>query len=48
MEVLKDATASHLWGKRCEWRMLITTKRGATKGKTTISYDSYVGVSKPR
>ncbi|WP_266367736.1 SusC/RagA family TonB-linked outer membrane protein [Tellurirhabdus rosea] len=48
MEVLKDATATAIYGARgANGVVLITTKRGATKGKTTVSYDSYVGVSKP-
>ncbi|TAE30036.1 MAG: TonB-dependent receptor [Cytophagales bacterium] len=46
MEVLKDATATAIYGARgANGVVLITTKRGATKGKTTVSYDTYVGQS---
>ncbi len=48
MEVLKDATATAIYGARgANGVVLITTKRGGQKGKTTVTYDSYVGVSKP-
>ncbi|OIN59128.1 SusC/RagA family TonB-linked outer membrane protein [Arsenicibacter rosenii] len=48
MEVLKDATATAIYGARgANGVVLITTKRGAQKGKTTVSYDTYVGISKP-
>ena len=48
MEVLKDATATAIYGARgANGVVLITTKRGAQKGKTTVTYDSYAGVSKP-
>ncbi|WP_234733546.1 SusC/RagA family TonB-linked outer membrane protein [Tellurirhabdus bombi] len=48
MEVLKDATATAIYGARgANGVVLITTKRGGQKGKTTVSYDAYVGVSKP-
>lgn len=47
MEILKDATATAIYGARgANGVVLITTKRGeSTKGKTTISYDTYVGVT---
>ena len=46
MEVLKDATATAIYGARgANGVVLISTKRGATKGKTTVSYDNYVGVT---
>ncbi|WP_229216405.1 TonB-dependent receptor [Dyadobacter sp. 3J3] len=47
MEILKDATATAIYGARgANGVVLITTKRGeAAKGKTTISYDTYVGVT---
>lgn len=48
MEVLKDATATAIYGARgANGVVLITTKRGGQKGKTTVTYDSYAGVSKP-
>lgn len=47
MEVLKDATATAIYGSRgANGVVIVTTKRGAPKGKTTVSYDGYVGVSK--
>lgn len=47
MEVLKDATATAIYGARgANGVVLITTKRGAVKGKTTVTYDTYVGQSK--
>lgn len=46
MEVLKDATSTAIYGARgANGVVLITTKRGAPKGKTVISYDAYTGVS---
>ena len=47
MEVLKDASAAAIYGARgANGVVLITTKRGNTKGKTTITYDTYIGQSK--
>jgi TonB-linked SusC/RagA family outer membrane protein len=48
MEVLKDATATAIYGARgANGVVLITTKRGAsTAGKTTVSYDTYLGSTK--
>ncbi|GAB4010532.1 TonB-dependent receptor [Spirosoma migulaei] len=44
MEILKDATATAIYGARgANGVVLITTKRGNPTGKTTISYDNYVG-----
>jgi TonB-linked SusC/RagA family outer membrane protein len=44
MEVLKDATSTAIYGSRgANGVVLITTKRGNTKGKTTVTYDTYVG-----
>ena len=48
MEILKDATATAIYGARgANGVVLITTKRGALTGqkKTTVSYDNYFGVS---
>ena len=48
MEVLKDATATAIYGARgANGVVIVTTKRGAVKGKTTVSFDTYGGVSKP-
>jgi TonB-linked SusC/RagA family outer membrane protein len=47
MEVLKDATATAIYGARgANGVVLVTTKRGAVKGKTTVTLDTYVGASK--
>ncbi len=46
IEVLKDATATAIYGARgANGVVLVTTKRGAVKGKTTVTYDMYVGQS---
>lgn len=46
IEVLKDATATAIYGARgANGVILVTTKRGASKGKTTVSIDTYGGVS---
>ena len=45
-EILKDASATAIYGARgANGVVLITTKRGNKNGKTTISYDNYVGVT---
>lgn len=45
MEILKDASATAIYGSRgAGGVILITTKRG-TSGKTQFSYDGYYGVS---
>jgi len=47
MEVLKDASATAIYGARgSNGVVLITSKRGTT-GKPTVFYDAYYGVSKP-
>ncbi|GAB3723782.1 SusC/RagA family TonB-linked outer membrane protein [Spirosoma lituiforme] len=46
MEILKDATATAIYGARgANGVVLVTTKRGSPTGKTTISYDNYVGAT---
>jgi TonB-linked SusC/RagA family outer membrane protein len=46
MEVLKDASATAIYGARgANGVILITSKRG-TKGKPTVFYDAYYGASK--
>jgi TonB-linked SusC/RagA family outer membrane protein len=46
MEILKDASATAIYGSRgANGVVLITTKRGKT-GKTSVSYDGYYGVQK--
>lgn len=47
MDVLKDASATAIYGARgANGVIIITTKKGAT-GKTKVTYDSYVGVKVP-
>jgi TonB-dependent SusC/RagA subfamily outer membrane receptor len=47
IEILKDASASAIYGSRASAGViLITTKRG-TKGKSKINYEGWVGWSKP-
>jgi len=47
MEVLKDASATAIYGSRgANGVVLITTKRGKT-GKTSVTYDGYVGNQTP-
>lgn len=47
IEVLKDATATAIYGARgANGVVLVTTKRGGNKGKTTVTIDTYAGTSK--
>lgn len=47
IEILKDASASAIYGSRASSGViLITTKRGS-KGKSKITYDGWVGFSEP-
>ncbi|MEJ7827252.1 MAG: TonB-dependent receptor plug domain-containing protein, partial [Segetibacter sp.] len=47
MDVLKDASATAIYGSRgANGVIIITTRRGKT-GKPVVSYDAYVGVVKP-
>ncbi len=47
IEVLKDASATAIYGSRgANGVILITTKRGKS-GKTTVSYDAYEGFQEP-
>lgn len=46
IEVLKDATATAIYGARgANGVILVTTKRGGNKGKTTVTLDTYAGAS---
>ncbi len=46
MEVLKDATATAIYGARgANGVIIITTKKGAVRGKTVVTYDNYFGKS---
>ncbi len=47
MDVLKDASATAIYGSRgANGVIIITTKKGA-RGKTKVTYDGYVGVKVP-
>ncbi|MFC5408727.1 SusC/RagA family TonB-linked outer membrane protein [Larkinella bovis] len=47
MEVLKDASATAIYGSRgANGVILITTKRGKS-GKTSVNYDGYAGIQQP-
>ncbi len=47
MDILKDASATALYGSRAaNGVILITTKHGTT-GKTKVTYDGYVGYTEP-
>lgn len=46
MEVLKDATATAIYGARgANGVIIITSKKGAVRGKTVVTYDNYFGKS---
>lgn len=48
MEILKDAAAAALYGSRAaNGVLLITTKRGK-EGRTTVSYNGFIGTSEAR
>jgi len=48
MEILKDATATAIYGARgANGVVLISTKRGQGNNKTTLSYDNYIGLTDP-
>lgn len=48
MDVLKDASATAIYGARgANGVIIVTTKKGKT-GKTKVTYDSYVGVKAPQ
>jgi len=47
IDILKDASATAIYGSRgAKGVVIVTTKRGK-EGKTTISYDGYMGIRKP-
>ncbi|WP_420154552.1 SusC/RagA family TonB-linked outer membrane protein [Siphonobacter sp.] len=45
MEVLKDASATAIYGSRGANGVVIVTTRRGTTGKTIVSYDGYYGIS---
>ncbi len=48
MEILKDASATAIYGSRAaNGVIIITTNRGQTDGRTTITFDTYYGVQNP-
>ena len=47
MEVLKDASATAIYGSRGANGVIIITTRRGKSGKPVVSYDAYVGVVKP-
>ncbi len=48
MDVLKDASATAIYGARgANGVIIVTTKKGKS-GKTTVTYDGYVGVKNPQ
>lgn len=48
IDILKDASASSIYGAAAAGGViLITTKRGNKNGKTTVGFNSYVGITKP-
>ena len=48
MEVLKDASATAIYGSRgANGVVIVTTKRGKP-GKTVVSFDSFYGISEPQ
>ena len=46
MEILKDASASAIYGSRGANGVILITTKGGTVGKTTVTFDAYWGVNK--
>ena len=47
ISVLKDAAASAIYGARAAFGVILVTTKSAKEGKTTITYNGFVGVSAP-
>lgn len=47
VEIFKDASSSAVYGARAANGVVVITTRTGQEGKTTITFDSYVGVSNP-
>ncbi|MEO0469060.1 MAG: TonB-dependent receptor [Bacteroidota bacterium] len=47
IQVLKDASAASIYGARANNGVIIITTKKGTVGKTSVSYDGYVGVQAP-
>ncbi|MDF9796369.1 TonB-linked SusC/RagA family outer membrane protein [Catalinimonas alkaloidigena] len=49
IEILKDASAAAIYGAQAAGGVvLVTTKRGAGKGKVNVDFNSYYGIREPR
>ena len=46
LQVLKDASSASIYGSRASNGVVIITTKQGKAGRTTLSYDSYIGVSK--
>lgn len=46
LQVLKDASAASIYGSRASNGVVIITTKQGKSGRTTLSYDAYVGVQK--
>ncbi|MCC3152695.1 TonB-dependent receptor [Hymenobacter sp. BT770] len=47
MEVLKDASATAIYGSRAAGGVILVTTKKGKKGQSHVSYDTYVGWTKP-
>ncbi len=47
MEVLKDASASAIYGSRAAGGVILVTTKKGRKGQSKISFDSWAGLSRP-
>jgi TonB-linked SusC/RagA family outer membrane protein len=47
VEVLKDASATAIYGSRASAGVIIITTKRGTKGKSKLTYDGWVGITKP-
>jgi len=47
IEVLKDASATAIYGSRANGGVILVTTRRGKKGQARLSYDTWVGISKP-
>ena len=48
VEVLKDAASAAIYGSQgANGVIIVTTKRGSSSGKTTVSYDAFYGIDVP-
>nr|WP_242506825.1 TonB-dependent receptor [Parabacteroides goldsteinii] len=47
LDVLKDAASAAIYGARAANGVILVTTKSGKEGKTTISYDGYVGIQNP-